>query len=487
MPRTLSARALLALALLAGLVLRVAIVFTDDGIVWPDEIYQSFEPAHRLVFGHGLVAWEFAQGARNWALPGFVAFWLKLSALFGGDSPLVYVRLVKCVFALMSVGAALGAYRLATVLGARELDSVVAATIASLSSLALYFGHRAMSETACALPIVWGLALLLERGAPRWRVLLGASLLGLATMLRLHAAVVCVAALTILVGRALLEMRSATPTTWRRVAEVVGVLAIWAVAFGALDALTWRHAPNVTYAGWFHSAIVYLRFNLIEGKAAGWGTAPWSYYLVHLYSSMPFLSLVLAVGTLLAARRAPGLVLMTLGFIGLHMLIAHKELRFILPVLPVGCALVGVGLSLLPQRADWILVALLLLLVGHSAATRRKLTMGDIGSYPQRAKASAWDDFGDVNRLLFAASRRSDLCGVRIDVAHLAWTGGSTYLHRPAPIYSRGTPLSRHTFNYVIGYRGGPGEVVARQKGLVLKRLRGVACEFDERYRWRLP
>ena len=32
--------------------------------------YQSLEPAHRLVFGYGMLAWEFIEGARNWALPG---------------------------------------------------------------------------------------------------------------------------------------------------------------------------------------------------------------------------------------------------------------------------------------------------------------------------------------------------------------------------------------------------------------------------------
>lgn len=128
LPKSLQARWVLAVGLVAGLFFRLAIVFGgDEGIVWPDEVYQSFEPAHRLVFGHGLVAWEFIEGARNWALPGFVAFWMKLSALFGGDSPVVYVHVVKLVFALMSLGAAWGVYRLAVVLGARELPAAVAA------------------------------------------------------------------------------------------------------------------------------------------------------------------------------------------------------------------------------------------------------------------------------------------------------------------------------------------------------------------------
>src|SRR5262250_3404042 len=69
--------ALLAASLCAGFAFRAWLSFHDDGIYWPDEIYQSLEPAHRLVFGYGLIPWEFVQGARSWALPGLVAGLLK--------------------------------------------------------------------------------------------------------------------------------------------------------------------------------------------------------------------------------------------------------------------------------------------------------------------------------------------------------------------------------------------------------------------------
>lgn len=59
---------LLALTLSAGLGMRLWFAFNDDGIYWPDEIYQSLEPAHRV--GFGTLPWEFVEGARNWTLPG---------------------------------------------------------------------------------------------------------------------------------------------------------------------------------------------------------------------------------------------------------------------------------------------------------------------------------------------------------------------------------------------------------------------------------
>lgn len=84
-----------------GLVLKARLVFSDDGINWPDEVYQSFEPAHRLVFGHALVAWEYLEGARTWMTPGFVAAWLWLCKLVGADAPTTYIPVVKLVFVLL--------------------------------------------------------------------------------------------------------------------------------------------------------------------------------------------------------------------------------------------------------------------------------------------------------------------------------------------------------------------------------------------------
>ncbi|HZA50383.1 MAG TPA: hypothetical protein VE549_06560, partial [Myxococcaceae bacterium] len=57
--RYLAGPLVLAFALVAGFLLRAVLGVPDDGIYWPDEIYQSLEPAHRVVFGYGLVAWEF--------------------------------------------------------------------------------------------------------------------------------------------------------------------------------------------------------------------------------------------------------------------------------------------------------------------------------------------------------------------------------------------------------------------------------------------
>src|SRR5439155_21620315 len=126
--------------------------------------------------------------------------------------------------------------------------------------LAIYFAPRAMSECACALPIVWAFALALSPDPRRWRWLLAASLLGFAVLLRLQSGLFCVALLAMLLARR--QRRAAL--------ESFGVLMIWALIYGATDKLGWGE--------WFHSALVYLRFNFVEGRSSQFGTAPPAYY-----------------------------------------------------------------------------------------------------------------------------------------------------------------------------------------------------------------
>jgi phosphatidylinositol glycan class B len=472
-------RAVLFGSLLLGMLLRAKTALGDDGINWPDELYQSFEPAHRLVFGYGLVAWEFLEGARTWAVPGFVAGWLWLCKLVGAGAPSTYIPVVKLVFSLLSVGAAWGVYRLARVFGARDLEASISAATWSLCALALYFSPRAMSENLATAPLVWGLALVFDPDAGRRRRVTGASLLGLATLARLQVGVAC--AVVVLVLALQLKQRGAQPLV-----EVLGTLVAWALVYGLWDAAAWHDLPGAKAGGLFHSAVVYYRFNIVENRGAGWGTAPWSYFFQHLFASMPLLSLAFGAAALASLRRAWSVALVVAVFVALHLFVAHKELRFLLPVLPLACALLGVALSLLPEQPARLGVVGLGAVVALSALGASKLTMGDVGSYPERAASSAWDDFGPVNRLLLAASKQPDVCGLRIDAAHLAWTGGSTYLHHAAPLYMPGFPAQHGFFNYAITGGGSGAQVIAREGPWELVRLRPT-CVPDTNYSWRLP
>jgi GPI mannosyltransferase 3 len=481
----------LALVLWVGAVLRAWLAVSDDGIYWPDEVYQSLEPAHRLVFGHGLVAWEFIEGARHWAFPGIVAGLLKISAIIGLDEPRGYLTLVKLTFSLVGVSTALGSYLLAKAYGASTLAAACGAALFALVAPAIYFAPRALSETASALPVVLGFALALRPGAGFQQRLFGASLLGLAVLIRLQNGVFCLGLLAIFAGR----------RQWRFAAEAYCVLLWWAILFGLIDKLTW--------GGWFHSAIVYLDFSVVEGKASQWGTAPFSYYLRVLWTSMDGAALLLAGLALCGVRRAPGLFLAALAFFMLHAATPHKEFRFILPALPLFCAVAAIGIDTLPvmaarlgrlraagsHRVRYAAAAAVVVAAVVSAASFHSLTFGEIGQYEDdppglkgyyKPEANAYDDFGAINRLLLAANKIEALCGLKIENVAPVWTGSYSYLHRAVPIYPPwGAGRESAHFNYVITDLGAnPADsIVARESGHVLVYLGHDTCVPDPEYK----
>lgn len=471
---TRRARWLLLAAMAAGAALRGWLAVTDQGIAWPDEIYQSLEPAHRLVWGRGWVPLEFREGLRTWALPGLVAGLLELARAVGLSRPALYVPAAKLVFAAVGVATGWATARLARRMGAGAVESAAAGALWLLAAPAIYFAPRGLSEPLSALPVTLGLAWALPSGASRRERLLGAALLGFAVLLRLQDALLCmVLAATWPVRR-----------RWREAAEVTVVLLGWALIFGLLDRLTW--------GSWFHSALAYWRYNWVQGKGALFGASPPGYYLRVLWTSMPAVAAVLLPAVVLGLRRAPALGAAVALFLAVHSAIPHKEYRFILPVLPAAMALAGVGLAAAAaQMGRRVPLGLAFAAALISAARFHTLTFGELGAYDgQRDTVSAYDDFGPVNRLLLAASELPGLCGLKVEATHIAWAGGYTYFHRDAPMYSHlGPPRTARHYDVVLttGYAVPPQAVVARDGPLVLARLFDGPCLPDPGYRPDLP
>src|SRR5258708_2460132 len=158
--------AVLAVVLGVGAVLRIWLSFNDDGIFCPDEIYQSLEPAHRWVFGTGILPWEFIEGARNWAFPATIALLEKIGSFISSD-PRAYLDLTRLALSAASIATAFASYKLARGYGAARLSAAAGAGLYALAAPAIYLAPRAFSETASALPAVLGLAFALPRGSDR--------------------------------------------------------------------------------------------------------------------------------------------------------------------------------------------------------------------------------------------------------------------------------------------------------------------------------
>ena len=104
--------------------------------------------------------------------------------------------------------------------------------------------------------------------------------------------------------------------------------AVIIVTFGfLLDCVFYK---EITLTTWN-----YLKVNLLEGKAAEFGTSPWYYYFHSIirYSLSPIGIIILASFIVSTIKNNKQLIVwVILPFILAHSLIGHKELRFIFPM-----------------------------------------------------------------------------------------------------------------------------------------------------------
>jgi hypothetical protein len=427
-------RALWAGVLLAAAAPRVWLAWADRGIFWPDEVMQSIEPAHRAVFGYGIVAWEFREGARSWLFPGLLAVVVKLGALAGVRSGLGLLILCKLAVVALGVGGIHVAMRFAQRLASTRAALVAGALLAVYPPL-LAFGSRCLGEVASA-PVVTACALASLGDGRRARLTTGA-LAGVAVFLRFQNGIVLVVLLI-----ALLAARKP-----RDAVEVALGAACVAVLGGLLDWATWG-AP-------FHSVLAYLQANAVEGRSSKYGVYPLFHYVVTAWTSGGWPVLLVAAGLGLAWRRARAWCACVVVYVALHSLIPHKELRFLYPVLPLAITLAVVGWAPVAPRArrgplvaGAVTAAAVLTWSWYDAT----LTYADLGSRQAAdpAHASAWHHDEGANLALIAVARRDDACGVAFDGIERIYTGAYSLLHRDVPLLNGPTPVNLGRANYVV-------------------------------------
>jgi len=216
---------------LVAFLLRLIPVVLFPGINYPDEIIQTTEQAHRLVYGVGMVPWEFIYGTRSWIIPGFIAGIMRFAALFG-DGPLVYLPVIGGVLAALSAVSALCAF----LWGQRfyGLAGGIAAGMLTAGWMdAVYFGPRALSEVIAAHLMIIGFYLSLSPAElhGRGRAFSGGLLLALASLLRIHLAPAI----------ALVFLWAAATKMRPYLFSFFGGAVAAALFYGAVDAVTWSY------------------------------------------------------------------------------------------------------------------------------------------------------------------------------------------------------------------------------------------------------
>lgn len=439
---------LVAAILVAAAIPRIALAVEDQGIFWPDEIFQSLEQAHRVVFGYGFIPWEFQEGARSWLFPGtFVLLW-KVAAVVGVHSAVALVVLAKLLMVALALVGVYATIRIAERLGG-SIAGALAGLLAATFPASLIFGHRCMSEMASGPVLALGVLLWLD--GERRRMFLAGLLASLAIFLRYQNGLVTIGLLVALLVSA-------------RRREALAFVAGGAAGLLGGEILDW-----ITWGAPFHSLLAYLRYNF--GKSATYGVSSWAYYLETVWSSTGVSSLAIAAGLIAAWYRARALAVVAMAFVVVHSFVPHKEYRFLMPVVPLVLALAAVGLQTIFARfrrtADSdaegheagessgrskraggatsrggrrlrrylpaaVVGIAMSALMGVKAVDATFASTGQWSDQAEGAK-SVWHHWEGANLGLADAGTHSDLCAVLLAGLGAVWSGGFTYLHRDVP------------------------------------------------------
>lgn len=390
-----------------ALLLRLIPVFIVPGLTYADEILQTVEQAHRLVYGRGFVPWEFEYGIRSWILPGLFAAVLQVARPFG-ERPEVYLPVVGIFCAAISLVVPLAAY-----VWARQRYDRNAAILAGLLPAVwvdlVYFAPRTLSEPIAGHALLAGLLLADdEHGGNRRRFAAGA-VLGLALLLRFHFA----PAIVVATGYLFWRHRGLT----RPLLLGAGVVILLG---GLLDTLTWTYP--------WQSIWLNFRFNVLHGVSHQFGVEPWYWYIGGMALLWSGGVAVIWGLALLGAGWLPVPLIAAVTMLASHSMIEHKEYRFLYPA--VACLMVtaGIGIARLVDGRS--------LAVAWGAAATIALTSLATTITPIY-QDEVWPTGADSVALGRWVRQQRDLCGLGVVEG---FRGGHTHLHLDAPIFEVDRP-----------------------------------------------
>lgn len=318
-----------------GLLLRLWVATVTERILQADELFQYLEQAHRLTYGYGYIPWEYVHGIRSWLLSGAISWVLSGCRLLGITEPTQYTLVVQFVACGVSLSVIYCAYWLG-----RSLFSESVGHLASVLTAVWYEmvirSHSITPEIFGAYLLIGAITCLVVKPSYKTALLLGICVAG-TIAIRLQYA-----------PAAIVVMLVAGLYTWQQrwdrkyfLAATAGFLAV--VAFtGWLDYYTW----GTVFVSYTNNYL----YNKVYGVSSVFRDDPvWYYFLqMTLYSGGLFV--VAIAHSLLKKKPKPWLLLLMMASVVLpHMLIGHKEYRFVFAIVPMGLILTAATIDNLWQ------------------------------------------------------------------------------------------------------------------------------------------
>lgn len=301
--------------ILLALTLHLITAWFSTGFLHPDEHFQNFEFMMGRWWGLGTdhLPWEFAAKMRPWLLPSVISlskfilhieifsletFWRFANTLFGFFSLLYFIKSSRL----------------------RRHHERFAMWLTCAFFWFLPFIHsRVSGENIGTSLFILGLIPLLSQNEQKGvaKAILGGVLIGLGIQLRYHLGFM-------LIGLFIFKHKQIKPLALC----LIGIII--ATAIGAvLDTLGYQ---TFSLTPWN-----YLSENIVHNRAAFYGVSPWYWYMTRIHTMLyPPISIFIVTSFLWQWITRPKTLItaMTLPFFLIHCLVGHKEMRFLVPLIP---------------------------------------------------------------------------------------------------------------------------------------------------------
>lgn len=317
-------------------------VFYSQGIAWPDEVFQTMEPAFRLVTGKGILTWEFEEKARSILYPFLLSVWMR-GVFFFSEEPLFLYYCTRALLALLYVFSVLQIYSFYSEVRVSEEEAdensskrkfFLFSVLFLLFPLNYYFGFRTLTESISAsITIISVFGLMKKEGEIDFLPLIFfAFLLGMSYGIRFQMGLF----LTFFIPPYLYQLWKTT--------DGKNKISVFLIGF-TLGIISYVVSDFIYYGVPLISTYNYYYFNIVKKIAENWGTSPFYFYLQMYYRFFGLLLLFVFPGIFISFKRLYPILIGLFFFILIHSLISHKELRFVYFSFPILLYFIVLGIE----------------------------------------------------------------------------------------------------------------------------------------------
>lgn len=328
--------------LLCAVIVYLITAYFSVGHLHPDEYYQILEFAYYKIFNssHGLT-WEFHDQIRSSIQAWGVVYLYKFCTLFTEPNPFTVTFILRALSGTLSL---IAVYLFINTF----IDQLKSSTkqkwfilLSLFSWLAVFNSVRYSSENIAGKIFIIAFCLAI---APKFRkslllyFLIGV-LLGLSFVVRYQVGFM-------IIGFGLWDIIIRRQKISLIAIGIIGLLLT--IAFSLyLDQLFYGH--------WLLTPWRYFAANIILGKAAEYSADPWYFYL-NIAAFIPYGILFIVASLFFIYARPKNPITWTmLPFLLIHVVISHKEPRFLIPLMTFMPFVVLDSLQVLKERYNWSL------------------------------------------------------------------------------------------------------------------------------------